>query len=266
MKIYDCITYFEEEFLFELRLKILNNYVDYFVVCESIYGHNGIKKKKLFNLNKFPEYKDKIIHLTIDKFPKDISRWERQDFQRNYLSKGIDGAKNDDYILFSDSDEIPNPSKFEELKLNKKFFLFEQKHFCYNFNTINSSEYYWEGTRACKKKYLKSFNWIRTKIKKKNLNYPFWRFDKEKNIKLIEDGGWHFSYFLTPAEIANKINSSPHDEFINEENLNVEIIKKRIELFKDPLGRNKKYERIKNLKILPNEVIQNQDLYKNWFV
>ena len=265
MKIYDCITYFEEEFLFSLRLKILSKFVDHFIVCESVFGHNGLKKKKLFDKKKYAKYEDKIIHLIIDKFPENISRWKRQDLQRDYLFKGLSEAKENDFILFSDSDEIPDPKKFEEFNKKKKFFLFEQKHFCYNFNTINNSEYFWEGTRACQKKYLKSFNWLRTKIKKKNLNYPFFRFDKEKNIKIIENGGWHFSYFLSPEEIANKINSSPHKEFINDENLNVEIIKKRIKNLKDPLGRDKEYKKLENLNILPKEILDNHEFYKKWF-
>ena len=87
----------------------------------------------------------------------------------------------------------------------------------------------------------------------------------ERNIKIIENGGWHFSYFLSPEEIANKINSSPHKEFINDENLNVEIIKKRIKNLKDPLGRDKEYKKLENLNILPKEILDNHEFYKKWF-
>ena len=266
MKIYDCITYFEEELLFELRLKILDPYVDYFVVCESTYSHKGEKKEKLFSPEKYTKFNHKIIHLIIDKFPENFSRWERQDFQRDYIFNGIKEAKKDDLILFSDSDEIPEPKKLKELNFNKKYFLFEQKHFCYKFNIINFSEYLWEGTRACKKKDLKSFNWIRTKIKKKNLNYPFWRIDKEKNIELVKNGGWHFSYFLSPSQISKKINSSPHEEFINKENLDINKIKERINSLSDPLGRNKTFKKTSDKNILPSEVVLNNEFYKDWFI
>jgi len=264
MKIYDCITYFEEEFLFNLRLRILNKYVDYFVVCESIYAHNGLKKKHLFNLEKFSEFKNKIIHIQLDKFPKNMSSWERQDFQRDQLLKGISLAGDDDLIFFSDSDEIPDPKKFINLDYKKKYFLFEQINFCYNFNTVNLTEYFWEGTRACKKKYLKSFNWIRTKIKKKNLKYSFFRFDKEKNIQLIKNGGWHFAYFLSPNEIINKIVSSPHSEFVDNNNTDINVLKNRIKSLQDPLGRIRTYIKIKDKNILPNEVINNPILYKDF--
>ncbi len=266
MKIYDCITYFEESFLFDLRLKMLNKYVDYFVVCESYYSHSGDKKDKLFDPNLYQKYKNKIIHLVLEKFPDNFSRWQRQDYQRDFILNGITNADKDDLILFSDSDEIPNPDKIKNLDFTKKYFLFEQKHFCYKFNIINTSEFLWEGTRACKKKYLKSFNWLRTKIKKKNLSYPFWRLDKEKNIELIKDGGWHFSYFLSPYQIAKKINSSPHEEFINDENLDLSKIEGKIKTLTDPLGRDRKLKKIIDPKILPSEVYSNSKLYKEWFI
>ena len=266
MKIYDCITYFEEEFLFNLRLKILDKYVDYFVVCESIYSHKGEKKSKLFNPEIFKNYKHKIIHLVLDKFPENLSRWERQDYQRDFIFEGLKEANDEDLIIFSDSDEIPDPKKFQDINFKYKFFLFDQKHFCYKFNIINHSEYLWEGTRGCKMKNLKSFNWLRTKIKKKNLNYSFWRFDKVKNIQIIENGGWHFSYFLSPTEIVNKINSSPHEEFINDKNLDKNIIQQRILSLSDPLGRKKTFKKINEMNILPEEITTNFQLYKEWFI
>ena len=266
MKIYDCITFFEENFLFDLRFKILNKYVDYFVICEAAYSHSGEKKQKLFDPSLYGEYKNKIIHLVLDRFPSDSNRWQRQDLQRDFIFNGINDADKNDLILFSDSDEIPDPEKIKNLNFSNKYFLFEQKHFCYRFNIINSSEYYWEGTRACKKKDLKSFNWVRTKVKKQNLKYPFWRIDKEKNIELIKDGGWHFSYFLTPAQISKKISSSPHEEFINDVNLDIKNIEKKIISLSDPLGRKRTFKKINETEILPYEVSSNLELYSKWFI
>ncbi len=266
MKIYDCITFFEENFLFDLRFKILNKYVDYFVICEAAYSHSGEKKQKLFDPSLYGEYKNKIIHLVLDRFPSDSNRWQRQDLQRDFIFNGINDADKNDLILFSDSDEIPDPEKIKNLNFSNKYFLFEQKHFCYRFNIINSSEYYWEGTRACKKKDLKSFNWVRTKVKKQNLKYPFWRIDKEKNIELVKNGGWHFSYFLSPSQISKKINSSPHEEFINKENLDINKIKERINSLSDPLGRNKTFKKTSDKNILPSEVVLNNEFYKDWFI
>ena len=88
MKIYDCFIFFNENLLTEIRLNILNKHVDYFVICESYYDHRGNVKGYLFDLEKFKDFKEKIIYLKIEKFPKHLGIWERQDYQRNYLHKG----------------------------------------------------------------------------------------------------------------------------------------------------------------------------------
>ena len=53
MKIFDCFMYFDEELILELRLNILKNFVDYFVIIESRYAHNGKKRELKFNIEKF---------------------------------------------------------------------------------------------------------------------------------------------------------------------------------------------------------------------
>jgi beta-1,4-mannosyl-glycoprotein beta-1,4-N-acetylglucosaminyltransferase len=79
-----------------------------------------------------------------------------------------------------------------------------QNSYCYKINLFNSYETPWEGSRVCKKKYLKSINWLRQKVLSKNLRYPFYRFDKEKRIQLIDNGGWHFNSLMPPKEISLK--------------------------------------------------------------
>ena len=80
-----------------------------------------------------------------------------------------------------------------------------QNMYTYKLNIFNQFESPWEGTRICKKKNLKSIDWLRQKVIAKNLKHPFWRVDKEKNIELIQDGGWHFNYLLTPKQISKKL-------------------------------------------------------------
>ena len=72
MKIFDCFMYFNEEVLLDLRLNILDKYVDYFVIVESIFTHRGDKRKLKFSHKKFEKFKDKIIYLIYDKEPNDI--------------------------------------------------------------------------------------------------------------------------------------------------------------------------------------------------
>ena len=109
MKIYDCFIFFNENLLTEIRFNILDKFVDYFVVCESYYDHRGNKKGYLFDLNKFKKFKDKIIYVQIDEFPKNLDVWERQDYQRDFLKNGLKNTKPDDLIIYSDADEIIKP-------------------------------------------------------------------------------------------------------------------------------------------------------------
>ena len=136
MKVYDCITFFNEEELLELRLNILNKYVDYFVICEAREDHRGNSKKLNFNLSKFNKFKEKIIYLIVDKFENCKRTWDRQNFQRDYLINGIKNADKDDLILFSDIDEIPNLEKLNSLssEINSRIGIFDQKVFYYILN------------------------------------------------------------------------------------------------------------------------------------
>ena len=59
MKIFDCFMYYDEEMILDLRLNYLNNYVDYFVIVESIYTHSGLRRKLLFDINNFSKFKKK---------------------------------------------------------------------------------------------------------------------------------------------------------------------------------------------------------------
>ena len=167
LKIYDCITFFDENFLTNLRFEILNNVVDYFIICESKYDHKGRPKQINFSLlNK--KFKDKVRHIIIEEqFPNLENGWLNEEYQREKIFNGITDASAEDYILFSDSDEIPNPLKLKNFELKKKFGIFLQNFYVYKMNVFNKHESPWEGSRVCKKKNLKSFTYLRKKILKK---------------------------------------------------------------------------------------------------
>ena len=184
-KIIDTITFFQENRHFDLRFNILKDVVDKFIICESIYDHRGNTKTINFNKEKYKNIV-KIEHLIIkEKFPENNDPWINQAIQREYILDNLNGVSEDDYIMFSVPDEIPNPKILKNLNLKKKYGIFSQKIFSYKLNLLNPNETPWEGTRICKKKDLKSIDWLRHKVLKKNLKYPFWRFDKEKNIQTL---------------------------------------------------------------------------------
>ena len=261
-KIFDCITFYDENLITNARIEILNRYVDYFVICESKYDHKGNKKEINFNL-KNKEYQKKVRHLIIEKnFPDTSNGWKVEEFQREYILNGLKDASDNDFILYSDSDEIPNPIKISNLELNKKYAIFMQKFFVYKLNVFNRYESPWEGTRACRKKDLKSVNFLRKKILKRNLNKPFWKFGFEKNIQIINDGGWHFNNLYSPEKISQKLKTFQHSEFGSEEFSSVDLIKTKIENLEDLFGRNHKYQKVNIDKQYPDYILKNLNLFK----
>jgi beta-1,4-mannosyl-glycoprotein beta-1,4-N-acetylglucosaminyltransferase len=264
-KIFDCITFFNENFITNLRFEILNPVVDYFIICESIYDHKGKKKKINFRL-KNVKFKNKIIHIIVkDKFPKPTQPWKNQALQREKIFEGLRNCKENDYIMFSDPDEIPNPSLLKDLVLKKKYGIFLQKHFVYKINLYNQYEDPWEGTRIAMKKNLLSIDFMRQKILRKNLKYPFWRIDKEKNIEIFEDGGWHFNNLMSPENISQKIKTFAHSEYNKKEFFDVNLIKKKIIEKKDLYNRDRVFTEVKIVKKkYPNYIINNLHKFTNF--
>ena len=248
MKIFDCFMYFDEEVVLDVRLNTLNEFVDYFVIVESKFTHSGEERKLKLNLEKFQKFKDKIIYLVYENQPPEIeniknedSRLEkvekylfnaiyRENGQRNYIQNGLNKAEQNDIILISDVDEIPNLQNINFNKINKKIILFKQNMFYYKFN-LQLPNLIWTGTKACKKKELINPQWLRNI---KDRKYPFYRIDtffsekKYKSIDFIEDGGWHFTNIKTAEEIEHKLKSYLHHREFDENPLTVSQIDKII--------------------------------------
>ncbi len=265
-KIIDTITFFQENRHFDLRFNILKDVVDEFLICESIYDHRGNKKEINFNKEKYKDYEN-IKHVIIEeKFPDKSDPWQNQAIQREYILNNLEEVENDDFVMFSDPDEIPNPKILKNFNLKKRYGIFSQKIFSYKLNLFNPHESPWEGTRVCKKKYLKSVDWLRHKVLGKNLKYPFWRIDKEKNIQIIENGGWHFSYLLTPQEIEKKFKSLAETSWDNEKFSNLDIIKKKINDKIDLFGRGHLYNRVNIDESYPDYILNNKEKLKEWII
>jgi len=187
-KVYDCITFFDENLLANSRFEILKDIVDYFIVCESNFDHKGNKKNINFKLYN-QEFKNRVRHVVINEnFPNNQNGWEAESYQREKINEGLYDSNEDDLIMYSDSDEIPNPEAIRNIDLKKKYGIFLQKFFVYKINIFNKHESPWEGTRICKKRFLKSFTHLRKEIRIKNLKKPFWKIKYEKNIDIISEG------------------------------------------------------------------------------
>ena len=211
MKIYDCFSYWDEDLLLELRLNILNDYVDFFVIVEGNKTWQNNPKKFRFKIDNFKKFKSKIIYVKVDDLPNGKNPWKRENFQRNCITRGLTNASEDDLIMISDLDEIPNPKALQLFKKTMRYAVFEQKLYYYKFNLQSETYPIWLGTRVCLKKFLKSPQWLR-ELKFKNR--PFWRLDKYRLNNILKNGGWHFTCLKTPEQLEKKLlNYAHHYEF-----------------------------------------------------
>jgi len=294
MKIYDCFMYFDEEVVVDVRLHTLNEFVDYFVIVESKFTHKGDSRKLKFNNKKFEKFKDKIIYIVDEEiYPQTeeikaednedeksrkliFNAAYRENGQRNLMIKGLERANDEDLILISDVDEIPKLSGLNFKNINEKIILFKQDMFYYKFNLL-LPDLIWTGTKACKKKNLINPQWLRNI---KDRKYSFFRIDtffsktKYTSIKIINDGGWHFSNIKTPKEIEFKLRSYLHHREFDENPLSVdqidEIIKNKKAIYNlkvdktvNKIGNGnilKKFE----LNKLPEYIISNQNKFSDW--
>ena len=264
-KIIDCITFFDNNFIFDLRYNVLKEYVDYFVICESKYDHRNNPKKLNFDTKIYNS--KKIKYFIMEKpFPEKTNLWENQAIQREHMLEKLNFVEANDYIFFSDPDEIPDPQILKNFNLKKKYGIFFQKCFNYKFNLHNSYETPWEGTKVCKKKNLKSIDFMRQKIKSKNLKYNFFRFDKEKSIQLYHNAGWHFNNIMEPEQISIKLKTFAHSEFSDNKYSDVEIIRSKINKKIDLYNRGHQYREIPFDESFPKYLFSNYELYKNYIL
>ena len=294
MKIFDCFMYFDEEILLDLRMNILDKYVDYFVIVESTFTHKGEERKLHFNHKRFEKFENKIIYLVYDEKPKDIKEILKNDIepdisnkfiinallrengQRNFIINGLKDADDDDYILVSDVDEIPNLEEVDFSKINQKILLFRQDMFYYKFN-LNLPNFSWTGTKGCKKRNFISPQWLRNI---KDRKYNFLRFDtffsktKYMNIKIIDNGGWHFTNLKNAKEIEYKLKSYLHHREFDVNPISSEEIKKimndKIAIYDlsldkrtQKIGHGKKLQKY-SLEKLPKFLQNNIVNYQEW--
>ena len=291
MNIIDCFMYYDEDMVLDIRLNTLDKYVSHFIICEANFNHNGTKRKFRFNINNFSKFKNKIIYIPLHNQPENLrlinkddttlvknskildNALLRENFQRNSLQKKIMDFEEDDLVIISDLDEIPNLKNF---KYNTKITFFEQKMFYYKLNLVHPN-FLWYGSKICKKKHLISPQWLRN-IKSKK--YPFWRLDtffsktKYNDISFIKNGGWHFTNIKSPESIDFKMKNFLHHLEYEESGLGVEDVKKIVaekKVFYDHNAdkKQKKWNASSQLvkevdQFLPEYITINKIKFKDW--
>ena len=296
MRIFDCFMFYDEEMLLDIRLNILDKFVDNFIIVESTFTHSGKKRDLVFDIKNFQKFKDKIIYHVVDKKPKgleDVNVYDTdhikenkiimnavrfENGQRHAIAGLLKSATDNDQIIISDLDEIPNLDNIN-FKLNtSKIVLFRQKMFYYKFNLILENMT-WCGSKSCKMKDFLFPQWLR-EIKDKK--YPLWRVDtifskkKYNNVHFVENGGWHFTNIKTPEEIDKKLRSYMHHPEYDQSNIGPKEIDKMIKERKpvydlmanssEVKDRSNTELKVSDIDELPLYIRQNQDKYNEWIL
>jgi beta-1,4-mannosyl-glycoprotein beta-1,4-N-acetylglucosaminyltransferase len=286
--------FFDEEMLLDIRLNTLDKFVDKFVIVESPYTHSGKEKKLVFDINKYSRFKKKINYIITKDIPEGIEQiskddspvnitnkeimnaLRRENFQRNEISKGLINSNDNDWIIISDLDEIPNLNNINFRSIKEKIIFFRQKVFYYKLN-LELKALRWIGSKACKKKNLKSPQWLRNV---KDKIYPKWRLDiilskkRYNDVFFVENGGWHFSFVKKPEDIEKKLKSYLHHREYDLDPLGIENIKNlikskaviydhRVDQTEYKFGGGQKLEKI-DIKFLPEYIFNQKEKYSEW--
>lgn len=272
--VYDSFQFFNELDILKLRMNVLKDVVDYFVISESTVTFSGDPKPLYYNENKemFKEFEHKIIHNIVDDTPMDCNAFMRDHHQKCAVARGLKDCKPDDIVIFSDVDEIPNPDTLKALLPNvedgKIYMLAQRLFYCYldmeevsgnllsvtgEFDDVEKKQ--WLGTKVCRYSVLD--NYTTEELRNK----------EQKAIGVrVPNGGWHFSYMgggkkqSTADRVKYKIKSAAHQEYNNRHIL--WNVKKNIKNMQDIFGRDSKLQLVEIDETYPKYLRDHLDEYK----
>lgn len=211
-KIIDCFLFFNEIDLLKTRLEYYGDLVDHFIITEGNTDFSGLRKPFILSkeLIKSLPFAEKIIYCPISlnlnsviwQFRKFRYRnnqkkflWKIQDAQRNGFLKALSQFTDNDIVIFGDLDEFPSYEAISAFAnhFDQQIMVCNQLMFYYNYLMLFTNES-WNGTIMLRKKQIhhKKLHKIRS---------------QRNELPKINDGGWHFSYFLSIDQIQHKIES-----------------------------------------------------------
>lgn len=281
-KVYDVFMFFNEVDLLEIRLNTLNELVDKFIITEANTTQMGEPHELCFlkEKDRFAQFSDKIVYNVVDTASLSFdSQWEREIYQKNHTIPENLQIRDEDIIIFSDLDEIPNPDKVKEvisLFDDNVIYHFAQRMFyfyvnyedishqllasCGEFSEISASEKRWLGTKMCSYKILKRYTADGLRQKERLDN---------RAIR-IADGGWHFSYMGGSSQAAldrirEKLKAFSHATDLNKFRYkNAVIIWWKIKRGKDLFGRKAQFKKVEMKELeYPDFLIKNQGKYEH---
>ena len=277
--VWDCFTFFNELDILDLRLSELDGVVDKFVVAEANRTFSNEPKPLIFleNRDRFARYLHKIVHVVVDDLPNDGDAWDREAFQRNALVRGLEEAMPDDVIMISDVDEIPFPEHVATLtpeNVAGHIWFIECDYYTYKLNLAIENK--WIGlcaVRALQRQHLPALQDLRgiRARQSRRLSMPLsrpvnvlknvLRFGRPLTHRLIEHGGWHFTFVNTPEKIQYKLRSYAHQERNTPEFNNLHNIQRMIDEGRSICGRSL---RLAPIGEMPKTVRDNATLWQSF--
>ena len=248
--IYDCFTFFNELDLLEIRLNILQDVVDKFVIVEATQNHQGKAKPLYFQENKkrFQSFQHKIIHIIADNpppltgAPQDYlgNSWAIENWQRSQINNALQNCCDEDVIILSDVDEIPRPEVIARNVKNPGIttLFVDNYNFFVNFK---SSEPPFPVVK------MVTYGYYRRHLP----NLPFPENQKFRILPqyrqaadpnklralpgdcLVHHGGWHFSYLGGIEQILQKRCSIVEQQYNDDETTSAEWVVQRIRQGRD---------------------------------
>ena len=276
--VYDCFTFFNELDILELRLQLLYDVVDKFVLVESTKTHSNLDKELYYlnNKDRFSKYQDKIIHIIVSSFPEYKNSWTIENYQRNQIFTALENCKSDDLIMISDADEIPNPSIITEFHFRNEIYCLVQDQYFFFYNYRDIHHLYWiGGTKVFKFRVISENLLDENKVRYNDNTFPAYlnkgitatKIRLYDGARFIYNGGWHFSYLGGVDAIFKKVKAFAHQELNNDSFLDRNRIEDCLISGRDVFGK-KGHEFVRvdmNDKTHPQFLIQHSDTSTLYF-
>jgi beta-1,4-mannosyl-glycoprotein beta-1,4-N-acetylglucosaminyltransferase len=217
MALYDCFTLFNELDLLEVRLNVLADVVDTFVIVEADRTFQGAPKPLHFagNADRFAKFAQKIVYVPVSLNARD-NAWELERAQRNALLLGLRGCRPGDSVAISDVDEIPNPAALRAAGVRAEPAVCRQRLYYYYVNLRLRQRWYGALLMALRYGRRLDGDWLGTAVVRFQdllaLGGPQAVRDRRQHFGMIEDAGWHWSYLGGIDALIEKVKSFSHTE------------------------------------------------------
>ena len=272
MALYDCFTFFNELDLLEMRLNVLADVVDTFVIVEADRTFQGAQKPLHFaqNAGRFAKFADKIVYVPISLAARTVA-WDVERAQRNALVLGLRGCGPDDSVAISDVDEIPSAAALQVARTGAEPTVCRQRLYYYFLNLRLRQRWYGDLLMALRYKRRLSGDWLGTAVVRFQdllaLGGPQAVRDRRHRFGVIEDGGWHWSYLGGIDALIEKVKSFSHTEANTEANLDRTRLERVLREGRDFMGRWYLGYRFETTPIdegYPRYVRDNADQFEAW--